>query len=322
MFDLIAIGGATRDIFFEIEGLKEAKGKNLGEEILMVPYGQKLVAKETFYTYGGGALNVAISIKRLGLKTASVCNIGKEGTGSMIVKMLEQEGVNTKFINRDPSAHTGLSVFVLGGDGDHTAFLERGANNFLKIKNLSNLKRTKWFYISSLTGESAKNLPHLFNFAAKNNIRVAFNPGSRQLKEGYSVLRDYLAKTEILLVNLEEAEEMIFSKTRRHSRDKKELIRELSDLGPKIIVVTNSDQGSLAISEGEIFSQKAFSHEVVDTTGAGDAFGSTFVFGMVNGYEVADALHLAAINSASVVSKMGAQEGLLTYNEIRNSKWL
>lgn len=315
MFDCITIGGATRDIFFEVPQIKKLKGDNLGEEKLLLPYGQKLCSADTFYSYGGGSINVAISLSRLGLKTAAVASIGKEGTGSLVVKKLVKEGVSIKYLKRSKH-HTGLSVFLVGSDGDHTAILERGANDSLTFSP-KDLKRTKWFYVSSLTGEAASNLKPLFATAKKYRIKVAFNPGSQQLAEGYGFLKDFIKQTEVLLLNLEEAEELVFSAQKAHPKTKKELISALAGLGAKTVVVTNSDKGSLAISGGEVFEQKAYSGTVIDTTGAGDAFGSTFVFGMIRSFDIETSLHLAALNAASVVSKMGAQDGLLTYNEIR-----
>ncbi|MDD3481076.1 MAG: carbohydrate kinase family protein [Patescibacteria group bacterium] len=323
MLDFVTIGGATRDIFFDYDGLTKKKDKDsLSDCYLMVPYGEKLVAKKTHYAYGGGAVNAAISIARLGGRVASICNVGAEGTGSLVVRKLRDEGVNTQMLVRDPKNHTGLSIFILGRDNEHTGFLERGANNYLKIKKISNLKKARWLYVSSLTGESDKLLPEIFKYAEKKNIRIAFNPGSRQLSSGYQNLSKYLSQTEILLLNLDEAEKLVKSKTGRKPKSKRALFKEIGELGATIAVVTEGANGSHAIFEGNIYSQVAYSEEVVDTTGAGDAFGSTFAFGIARGFDISYALQIAAINSASVVSKMGAQDGLLRYNEIRHSRWL
>lgn len=323
MLDVITIGGATRDIFFDFPELDKEKDKNsLSKEFLLVPYGEKLVSKDTYYSYGGGSYNSAISFRRLGLKVAPFCNIGKEGTGSLTVNSLRSEKVNISLVQRDSQNHTGLSILMLGKDNDHTAFLERGANNFLSIKTVRPLKKAKWFYISSLTGESADILPRIFEIAEKSEIRIAFNPGSKQLKGGYEKLKKYIEKTEVLILNLCEAEELVKSKTKKKPKNKRNLLKEIEKMGATISVVTEGDNGSHAIFEGNVFSQQAYPKHAVDTTGAGDAFGSTFTFGIISGHDIRYALKVAAINSASVVTKMGATEGLLSYNKIRRSKWL
>lgn len=319
MFDLMAIGGATRDIFFQFSGLAPLKEKGkLSEPYLKIPFGEKLISEDTFYGYGGGAVNVAVCGARLGLKTASVCNIGKEGTGSVVLNYLKSEGVNVNFVNRDISLHTGLSVLIVGKDGEHTGFLERGANNHLYLRKPTCIRKTKWLYVSSLTGESEKNLPEIFARAHKYQTKVAFNPGSKQLAEGYASLKGYLAQVEILILNLEEAEKLVFSKTKSGPKDEREILSELEKMGPKISVITNGSKGAHAICAGKIYHERSHSTLVVDTTGAGDAFGSTFVFGAIKGYEIQESLRMAAKNAASVVSKMGAGAGLLRHNALKD----
>jgi len=323
MFDVVAIGGVTRDIFFEIDELKVKKSKNhLDEDLLTIPYGRKIVADSTYYSYGGGAFNVSVALKKLGLKTAAVCSLGKEGTGSLAAKTLQKNGVNVNLITRNAEHHTGLSVLVIGHDGEHTAFLERGANNFLCLPPQNKLKKTKWFYVSSLTGESAHLLPTIFEIAQKYKIRIAFNPGSEQLKLGFEGLEKYLSKTDLLLVNLEEADSLVASMNRRIPTDINDLLEKVGKLGPIISVVTDAGKGSYAVFEDKDFHQSSISVEVADTTGAGDAFGASFLYAIIKGFDIRYGLKIASVNAASVVTKMGATEGLLNYNGIKSSKWL
>lgn len=323
MLDVICIGGATRDIFldfpdFEIRNDK----KSPSGSFLLMPYGEKIVSSGTYYSYGGGSHNSAVAFKKLGLSVAPFCNIGSEGAGSLVIKQMKKIGINTSIINRDGCNHTGLSFFIIGKDNEHTAFLERGANDFLKIKKVRSLKKTKWFYLSSLTGESTQVIPRIFDIAEKENIKVAWNPGSQQLEEGYEKLKKYIEKTEIIILNLNEAEELVKSKNKKIPNNKRNLIKEIEKMGAKISIVTEGAEGAHASTNGNIYSQNALSKKILDTTGAGDSFGSTFTFGIISGHDIRYALKIAAINSASVVSKMGASEGLLSYNMIRRSKWL
>jgi sugar/nucleoside kinase (ribokinase family) len=322
MLDFITIGGATRDIFFNYEDLRKRKDKNsISGSFLMIPYGEKMVSKRTSYAYGGGAVNGAIGISRLGGKVAAICSIGLEGTGSLVYQTLKKEGVVTSMIQRDSRQHTGLSIFILGKDNEHSGFLERGANNNLRISKISNLKKARWLYITSLTGDSEKELPKIFDYAKQKNIKIAFNPGSKQLKSGFENLEKYINRTDILILNMDEAEALLKSKSNKKFRNKRQLLSEIEKLGATISVITDAENGSHAIFEGNVYSQVALKTNVVDTTGAGDSFGSTFAFGISRGYDIPYSLKIAAINSASVVSEMGAQDGLLSYNQIKRSRW-
>lgn len=322
MFDLISIGGATRDIFFEFDTLERKKAEKNHELYLEIPYGEKIVSDRTFYGYGGGAVNVAVCGSRLGLKTASLCQIGREGTGSLVVDFLRHERVNVSMVSRDSHLHTGMTVLILGSDGEHTGFLERGANNHLAVKKRSAFKKSKWLYVSSLTGSSAKILPEVFEYAVENNVKIAFNPGSSQLAEGYGGLKQFLARTDILFLNYEEACQLIYSKTKKYPKNEKGVLSEIEKMGAAVSVVTDAGRGCHAVSEGKHYHEKSFSTAIVDTTGAGDSFGGTFVFCQMEGYNIQKSLKIASINAASVISKMGSTAGLLTKNAIMNSKWL
>jgi sugar/nucleoside kinase (ribokinase family) len=293
MYDVITIGGATRDIFFEFNGIKPQKDKERsGFEYLKIPYGDKLVTDDTYYCYGGGSVNCAASFSRLGAKTASLCSLGREGSGSLIIDFLKKEKVSTTLVRRDPYLHTGLSIMIVGEDGEHTSFLDRGANDNLIIERWRPLARTKWFYISSLTGHAESLLPEIFDFATRHRIKIAFNPGSKQLEEGYQGLREYLKKTDILLLNHEEATDLVYSKTRKEPKTKTELLSEIEKMGAKISVVTEDGEGCHAVSEGEHYHQIAYSIKVLDTTGAGDSFGSTFTYGVMRNFDIALSLKL------------------------------
>ncbi len=323
MLDFISVGGATRDIFLNYDDLKKHKDKDsISGSFLMVPYGEKLVSRETYYSYGGGAVNISVAMARLGIKAAPICNIGLEGTGSLIKEMLRKEKVNTSMVKRDRCYHTGLSIFILGSDNEHTGFLERGANDHLKLRKVSKLSRANWIYITSLTGDSAKLLPIIFDYAERKNLKICFNPGSDQLAEGFKNLEKYIRLTEILALNMDEAEKLALSKTGKKYQKRRNLFAEIEKMGARISVVTDGAFGSYAIVDGKVYSQPACKTEVVDTTGAGDSFGSTFSYGIYKGFDIKQSLRMAAVNSASVVSKMGAQDGLLSYNGIKNSKWL
>lgn len=321
MYDVITIGGISRDIFFECSNLEVSREPD-GKENLIVPYGAKIVADSAYYSYGGGAFNVSIALKKLGLKVAPLAMLGKEGTGSLAVKRLKENGVSTVFVQRTSHYHTGLSLFIIGQNAEHTGFLERGASNHLTIPRISVLKKARWLYVSSLTGKSADLLPEIFCYGARRKIKIAFNPGSEQLKLGYKKLRDYFPGTEILILNRSEAEGLLISQGRKKAKNINDLIRGATGWGAKIIVITDGEMGSYAIAEGKDYHQSSIPVKVADTTGAGDAFGATFLFSIIKGYSIGYGLKIASINAASVVSKIGATEGLLTYNRIKSSKWL
>lgn len=317
MFDVITIGGATRDVFFKTSEGKIIDGPKPNQRFLAFEYGIKIVPEETHFDYGGGGANTAVSFARLGLKVATILNIGKEGTGSLVHEKLRKEGVFASFITRDPKLHTALSI-IITMKGDHTMFLYRGANDNLIVKNWDKLKESKWLYLASLTGNSSLLVSKIATFVKKNKINLAFNPGSVQLQEGYKTLKTSLSVTKILILNRREATELLLSQNpRANIIDEKIMLKSLKETGPEIVVMTEGLEGSYAYFNDTMYYEKCYSVRTVDSTGAGDSFGSTFVAGQILGLGVQESLKMAALNAASVVERIGAQYGLLRIDELR-----
>lgn len=310
MFDVITIGGATRDVFFDTsEGrILEDKESESGK-VLAFEYGAKIIPEKVSFCYGGGGLNTAVSFARLGLKVATLINIGKEGTGSLIFKEAEKENIDTTLISRDESAHTAMSV-IISKNKDHAMFLYRDANNNLSVRDWGELKETGWIYLASLTGKSQEILEDLPDFLKKNEIKLAWNPGSEQIVKGIDKLSEVLKNTEILILNKAEAKELL-----NLEAEESELLQKLKELGPKIVVITDGNNGSYVLSDQE-YTEKSHADLVEETTGAGDAYGSTFVASQIKGLGIKDSMKLASRNAASVISKVGAHQGLLKKEEL------
>jgi len=159
------------------------------------------------------------------------------------------------------------------------------------------------------------------DFAISHSAKIAFNPGNWQRKEGKEIIQQVLQHTEILFVNKEEAEQLLFhhygEKVDNTENYIEALARSLQKLGPKIIVITNGRHGSYALDgAGEFHSQEMFPGKVVERTGAGDAYASGFLAATLHGLSVPDAMQWGSFNAASVVSKIGAEAGLLKKEEM------
>jgi ribokinase len=316
MFDIITIGGASRDVFFMTSKGRVINDLRHHSKLIAFDYGSKIIPEEARFTYGGGALNTAVACAKMELRVSTVMNIGAEGTGSLVIKDLANVGVNTDHVVRDHAHHTAMSIIVGLPGEDHTMFLYRGSNNNLTIRDWRPL-RAKWFFLSSLTGESVDVIPELFSYARAHNIKVAWNPGSEQLAGGYDDLSSYLEETAILIVNREEARQLVASKDKSLSgADEKKILSVLHQMTGGTVVMTDGPNGSYLADGKKEYHEAARADKVVETTGAGDAYGATFVSAIIKGYGNKYAMKLASLNSGSVVGRIGAQEGLLTFAEL------
>jgi len=316
-YDVITIGGVVEDISFHTnEGIIiDNKKDMLRQRLLAFEYGAKIKIDKVDKTFGGGAANAAVSFSRLGLSTACVASIGTDERGKRILNNFKKEKVATEFIHKSKLFETAYSFILVGPSNEHIVFSNRGANQDLKIANTKNLENTKWIFISSLSGNWQKDLADLFKV---KNVKIAWNPGHRQLIGGIKVLNHYLAKTYVLLVNKDEALEICLSsgklkgKNNASVNDTENLLKILKSFGPRIVVITEGAKGAKCFDGQKIYSQKAIKKKVFNTTGVGDAFGSSFVAGLeLYKGDIIESLKLAALNSASVVTHLGAQTGLI-----------
>ncbi len=319
-YDIITIGGATEDItFYTREGILIKNKKDiLRQKLLAFEYGAKIKIDKAHSTFGGGAANAAACLARLNFRVAAMVAIGDDSRGERIIANFQKQGVNTSLVKKIKDIETGFSFLLVGPGNEHIVFSNRAANSKLQItkEDLNNLKNCQWIYLTSLSGNWRSVLRCIFSL---NKIKIAWNPGHIQLNSGIKTIGRWLTKTEVLVLNKDEAIELVVSdKQYRNSSSRflnniKNLLKILKEWGPNIMVITNGRYGADAYDGVNFYYQPALKEKRrVDTTGVGDAFGSTFIAGLnIYNRDIQKSMHLAARNTASVIAKQGAQNGLI-----------
>jgi ribokinase len=185
--------------------------------------------------------------------------------------------------------------------------------------------KTDWLYLSSVSDSDFSVHQQIIDWlTAHPETRLAFSPGTWQIKLGREKLKDIYARTEILFCNKQEAEKISSADLRNATSNEPEvrlrtLAESIKTLGPKTVVITDGEQGASALdNENKFYQVPAFLGlgEALERTGAGDAFASAYLTAIANGKGTEEALTWGAINSASVVTKIGPHEGLLTRPQI------
>ncbi|MFH2021027.1 MAG: carbohydrate kinase family protein [archaeon] len=308
MYDVITVGSSTIDVFAGVESeLIKIKTAHHEEDLIAYPSGSKILIKDLTFLTGGGGTNTAVACSKLGLKTAYLGKMGKGSNSNLIIKNLRKEKVD--FIGtRTNKFHAGYSVILDSLDNDRTILTYKGANNELSFKEI-NLKKikAKWFYFSSMVGKSYLALEDLAEYASKKKIKIAFNPSNYLAVKGEPFLRKLLSSTYLLVLNMEEAC-LIAGKLQIQ-----ELILKLQGYGPKIVVVTDGKNGAFTIHGNKLLHVIPSKIKAKETTGAGDAFASTFMAGLIKGKDVETSLKMGIRNAESVICNMGAKNGLLKY---------
>ena len=323
-YDIIAIGGATEDItFFTKEGVLIKNDNDvLHQSLLAFKYGSKVKIDSAHSTFGGGAANAAVNLAGLGLRVAALIAVGADNRGQAVMNNLKKKKVDLRLVQKLKNIETGFSFLLMGRGNEHIVFSNRAANEKIRIsaRDLKIFNQARRLYLTSLSGDWESILENVF----KSKTPIAWNPGHRQLKGGVKKIGRYLAQTDILIVNKDEAIELVYSdqKFRRkggeYLNDPKNLLIAIKGYGPRIVVVTNGREGAECY-DGKIFYHQDIIKEqkAVDTTGVGDCFGSTFVAGLkIFKGDIQKSLLAGVINTASVVGLQGAQNGLLSKGEI------
>jgi len=310
-FDVITIGGATCDIlFYSKDGELISTSNATKQKLLAFEYGAKIYADKIYNEVGGGANNASVAFARLGLKAAVVCAIANDDNGKAILSNFKANKVDTSLIKLDSKNSTGFSVIltVNNESKEHIAFLHRGANENLSAKDLPISKlNADWFYISALPKNNWK---PMMDEIVKLDRNIVWNPGMKQLND-IAAVKKYLPNVKVLIINHDEALEF------KKLKEIKGLLAHIFTLGPKLVIITDGEKGAYAFDGKKYYFIKAKEVKAANTIGIGDAFGSALTCGLVYGKNIKDSLKWGINNSASVVSKIGAQKGLLTLNQIK-----
>jgi ribokinase len=308
MYDVITIGSATKDAFLvskEFKILPDPKSPT--GKLECIPFGSKIELDEMVLTTGGGATNAAATFGSLGFKTACITRIGDDDDGKAVLADLKKFKVKTPLVKVVKGGQTGFGALLTASNGERSVLVHRGVAGEFTDRSvaLSKLK-TKWIYMSSLAGNTALAL-RIVKYASKKGIKVAYNPGSKELKKGLATFGPIMRHLTILNINLEEAMMLANSK----SRDVKVLAKKILHPGMHLLI-TDGPRGSyLATDEGIVFARTR-NVKVISRTGAGDAFGAGTVSAIMKGSSVEEALKVGTINAESVIQSYGAKFGILT----------
>ncbi|MFZ6014936.1 MAG: carbohydrate kinase family protein [Patescibacteria group bacterium] len=308
--DVLAIGAGTRDVFIKSKHFETKPDIHAPAGFdACFPMGAKIPLDDIYLETGGGATNAAVTFKSLGYKTACLCRVGNDDNGLAIKRALKSRGIKTNFIQLDEHRKTSYSVILLSGSGQRSILVYRGASNFLNVNDCNWQKiNPDWIYLTSLGGKIPQ-IKTIFKFAGHNNISMAWNPGNGELKQGLKKLKNFIKQTDLLFLNREEAA-LLTEKPPRHLED---IIAILGPLPKQALIITDGPGGAYAYDPADktLFHAEAIPGKRVNTTGAGDAFGSGFTASFIKEKDLRHALCTGSHNSIEVIKTMGAKVGIL-----------
>lgn len=314
-YDIITIGDTVTDAFIRLKDAHINCKLNSSECEICMKYGDKIPYDfvEICRAVGNSA-NAAVSTAKLGLSTAIITDLGDDQEGADAIQEFKNNNVSTECIKVHKNKKTNYH-YVLWYEVDRTILIKHETYD----RTIPSMKSPKWIYLSSLGEDSLEFHKKIGAYLNDNpQIKLAFQPGTFQMKFGTEELKDIYARTEVFFCNLEESQRILKSE----SSDIKVLLKGVRNLGPKIAVITDGPKGAYVSYDDKTIFMPPYPDPKppYERTGAGDAFASTFVAAIAMGKSVEEAIAWAPINSMSVVQNVGAQKGLLTQAELKD--WL
>ncbi len=311
----LSIGGATYDLFVRTgnDVLREDRGR----KVLELPLGDKVRVQQVIETCGGGAANTAVGLARLGC-AAHFCGIlGSDQWGQRQLENFHSEGVDATGATVVEGETSSFSIILSASSGERVILYDPGTNAHLHDANFDRQSAAgmDWMYLNHLHERSCVIEDDIAAMLEKNErIGMTWNPGGSQLKTGMkeSKMRRLLAHTDLLIFNKEES--LLF--TRETSVET--AMTALLDAGVRIVCVCDGKNGATT-SDGEKrwHCPVIGDAPIIDTTGAGDAFGTGATWALLCGMDLPEMLRAGTISATGVLGAIGAQAGLLTDTEMR-----
>ncbi len=312
--DLLSIGDTTYDTFMSPSESESLCRIDEHECFVYFKYGEKIPVSNLDFSIGGNAANNAVGTARLGVKAGLLSTFGDDDASEQIIKNLEREGIDLGRCHIQKGSGSNFSTVINYG-GERTIFTYRPERIY---KFPDDLPAVPWAYLTSMADNFEEYYEAVAGWVKKQSVKLAFNPGSRQVRAGIEKLKNVMSVTYVLYVNRDEAEKL--TKFGDSRMKEKELLAEVCELGPKIVIVTDGALGSYLYDGENYYKAGVLPIDAFERTGAGDSFGAGCLAGLIRGKSFMEALKWGTVNSASVIGYIGSQRGLLRENEI--DKWL
>lgn len=308
--DFLAIGDVVIDAFIRLQDAEVKSCINHHRQELCLSFGDKVPYEFVKVLNAvGNSANAAVSASRLGLSSGLISDVGEDSNGKDCLDTLAGNKVVTDYITK----HKGLGTnyhYVLWYDVERTILVKHEHYTY-KFPKLDG--EPKWIYLSSLGSNSLDYHLEIIAYLKEHpKVKLAFQPGTYQMKFGVDAIKGIYDRADIFFCNLEEAQRILKSE----ETDIKKLLHAVAALGPKLVFISDGMKGAYAFDGKECWFMPVYPQDPFERTGAGDAFSSTITTAIAMGKSVEEALMWGPVNSASVIKFIGAQEGLLSQEKL------
>ena len=298
---VVVVGSLNMDLVVSVPRMPAAGETIFGNDFQIFP--------------GGKGANQAVAAARLGARVTMIGRVGQDAFGDRLIAQLRSDGVDVTRVAADPKNATGVAMIALEKSGQNSIIVASGANMCLTPEEVALAWRTlEDIDVLIMPLEVPVECIEEASRLAKNSgARVVLNPAPV-----HPFPDDLLGRVDVLVPN--ESETTLLTKMPVNTKAQaEEAARSLQARGAKAIVLTLGERGALLLdqdSPARYF--PAHPVEVVDTTGAGDAFVAALAVGLAEGGSLIEAVRLANATGALTVTKKGAQPAIPNRKEVNH----
>ena len=269
--------------------------------------------------FGGSPANITMNIKRLGGNPIISASVGNDRLGEFLINNLKKNNINTDFINKvnnstsmvlvTKSKETPLPIFYRSADYN----LEYNEDIGSILKNSKIVHFSCWPISQK---KSRKVIEKVIEEARKNNVLIGFDPNYHEMiweegHDGIEYIKNLIGKLDIIKPSEVDAERIFGPDTPENHMDK------FIQCGAKLVIMTLGKDGAIVSNGTETIKFKTLATEVVDTTGAGDAFWGGFYTALTSNYPLKEALNIGFATSAFKLKNVGAIAELPSIEELK-----
>lgn len=315
MKKIICIGSATKDIFLTLSEVKIIDNAEdiTAQKLMAFEYGAKVYADGILEVVGGSAVNVAAGLTKAGHQAFVFSRTSKGELGKWILKAISKLKAKKNFMQQNGRVESEVTVVLLDKKSIEHVILRTGdSTELFNVKKALEKydRKADWIYVGSQKKDWQAQLKAVLEFAENKKSMVAFNPSSYQISNDSKKLVDYFSKIDVLLINRDEALEIVKNIDAQVQDKPKALLERIKQLGPKVVIITDGARGAYGVNEHNFYHLPAKIIKKVDSLGAGDAFCSGFLSSFIENNDVKKAMACGMASSAGVISQIGGSAGL------------
>jgi len=288
----------------------------VGKPLLSVPDPGRLVLVDEMGLYTGGcAVNAASALATLGLPVEVIGKVGTDPLGDFVVNAMQERGIGTRGVRRDVETGTSGTMVMVDPDGERRFVHYIGANARLTLEDVSMelIQEASIFHIGGslvLPGIDGEPTAELLHRAQEAGVITFLDTVWDDTGRWMKLLEPSLPYIDYFIPSLPEAQKIV------GLNEPGEVARVLIDRGVGTVVLKMGAEGCLVISsDRDTLRLPAFEVEVVDATGAGDAFAAGFIAGVWHGWSLEKTARFASAVGGLCVTGIGASGGVRSLSE-------